>query len=247
MFISGFKFEADIFLNPLSINLNKLTLERYRCLFNDIPVFYNFLASFLSAFVPTLVTLFTTSLAGFAFCKYNFPGKKILFLFIISTMFIPAQLIYVSLFVMMSRLGWINTYQGLIIPFIAPAFGVFFMRQFMMSFPDEILEAARIDGLSEFGIYWRIVLPIIKPALGAFGALYFMQRWNDYLWPLLVSSDKEMMTIMVSLPSITDAAAMRTPWGEVMAGCSLAILPLLIIFLLGQKYFISGLTIGYSK
>lgn len=144
----------------------------------------------------------------------------------------------------MVRLGWVNTYWPLIIPGAASAFGIFLMRQYIVGIPTELLEAARLDGASEFGVFWRIVLPIMKPALATLGTLSFVGSWNDFVWPLIILREPSMHTIMVSVSKLPTATGFNTPWGVIMAGATVAVLPTLLVFALAQRFIISGITLG---
>src|SRR5262249_47999175 len=158
--------------------------------------------SLVIAIIATLTVLFFTSLAGFAFAKYRFKGNRFLFIVLLASTMIPFQLILVPLYILMSRLSWSNSYLSLIIPFMAPALWIFLMRQFMVSIPTELIEAARIDGASEFGIYWRVMLPLARPALAAQAVLTFLGSWNSFLWPLAVLHNRDFMTLPVGMSSM---------------------------------------------
>lgn len=144
----------------------------------------------------------------------------------------------------MVRLGWVNTFLPLIIPGAASAFGIFLMRQYITGIPTELLEAARLDGAGEFGVFWRIVLPIMKPALAALGTLSFVGSWNEFVWPLIILREPNMHTIMVSVSRLPTAQGFNTPWGVIMAGAAVAVIPTLLVFVFAQRFIISGLTMG---
>jgi multiple sugar transport system permease protein len=165
-----------------------------------------------------------------------------------STM-IPFELILIPLFILMSRLGWTNSYASLIIPFMAPALGIFLMRQYISTLPSELMEAARIDGASEFGIYWRIMLPLMRPALAAQAVLTFLGSWNSFLWPLTVLRDRESMTLPIGTVSMMGSitAGSEPPVGASMAAATLITIPVIIVFLMVQRYYISGLTAAGVK
>ena len=191
--------------------------------------------------------LFTSSIAGFAFAKYQFPGKNLLFYLILATMMIPFFITPIPVFYIIRQLSWINTFQGLIIPGIFSAYGIFLMRQFIMTIPDELLDAARIDGASEPRIYWRIILPLVTPALATLGTFTFIGSWNAFLWPLLVINDREMMTVPLGLNSLRLFAAEATNVHLMMAGTVLSVLPTLVIFIFLQRYFIRGIALTGLK
>ena len=172
-----------------------------------------------------------------------------MFIVLLGSTMIPFQLILVPLFIMMSRLGWTNTYYSLTIPFMAPAIAIFLMRQFIVSIPSELIEAARIDGSSEFGIYWRIILPLSRPALAAQGILTFLGTWNSFLWPLAVLRRGEMMTLPVGMASMQGGltAGSEAPVGATMAGATLITIPVIIVFIMVQRHYIAGLTAASVK
>ena len=204
-----------------------------------------FINSVFIATASTLLTLFFCSLAGYAFAKYQFRGKTILFGILLASMMIPFQVLLVPLFGLMYDIGWLNSYKAIIIPFSVGAFGVFLMRQFIVTIPSELLDAARIDGCSEFGIYYRIVLPIIKPALGALTIYSFLSSWNGYLWPLIVLRDEAKYTLPIGLANLI--GIYRQDYGMLMAGTLLSLLPIVVLFLAMQREFVQGITLGGVK
>ncbi len=228
----------------LAIVWNKLT-SNYRNLWKAVPYNRYFINSVFIATASTLLTLFFCSLGGYAFAKYQFRGKTILFGILLASMMIPFQVLLVPLFGLMYDIGWLNSYKAIIIPFSVGAFGVFLMRQFIVTIPSELLDAARIDGCSEFGIYYRIVLPIIKPALGALTIYSFLSSWNGYLWPLIVLRDEAKYTLPIGLANLI--GIYRQDYGMLMAGTLLSLLPIVILFLAMQREFVQGITLGGVK
>jgi multiple sugar transport system permease protein len=194
-----------------------------------------------------LGVLFTSSIAGFAFAKYQFPGKNVLFYLILATMMIPFFITLIPVFYIIRQLGWINSFQGIIIPGIFSAYGIFLMRQFIAGIPEELLDAARIDGASEPMIYGRIIVPLIRPALATLGTFTFIGSWNSFLWPLLVINDRDMMTVPLGLNSLRLFASEAVNLNLLMAGTVLSVLPTLIIFVLLQRYFIRGIALTGLK
>ena len=227
-----------------TIAWNKLTTN-YRKLWSLVPFNQYFLNSVFIATASTLLTLFFCSLGGYAFAKYQFKGKRILFGILLASMMIPFQVLLVPLFGLMYNIGWLNSYKAIIIPFSVGAFGVFLMRQFIISIPSELIDAARIDGCSEFGIYYRIILPIIKPALGALTIYSFLGSWNGYLWPLIVLRDEQKYTLPIGLANLI--GTYRQEYGMLMAGTFLSLLPIVILFLAMQREFVQGITLGSVK
>ncbi len=228
----------------IAIVWDKLT-SNYRNLWETVPFNRYFINSVFIATASTLLTLFFCSLGGYAFAKYQFRGKTILFGILLASMMIPFQVLLVPLFGLMYDIGWLNSYKAIIIPFSVGAFGIFLMRQFIVTIPSELLDAARIDGCSEFGIYYRIVLPIIKPALGALTIYTFLSSWNGYLWPLIVLRDEEKYTLPIGLANLI--GIYRQDYGMLMAGTLLSLLPIVILFLAMQREFVQGITLGSVK
>ena len=228
----------------LSIVWDKLT-SNYRNLWKKVPYNRYFVNSVFIATASTLLTLFFCSLGGYAFAKYQFRGQKILFGILLASMMVPFQVLLVPLFGLMYDIGWLNSYKAIVIPFSVGAFGVFLMRQFIVTIPSELLDAARIDGCSEFGIYYRIVLPIIKPALGALTIYSFLGSWNGYLWPLIILRDEAKYTLPIGLANLV--GIYRQDYGILMAGTLLSLMPIVILFLAMQREFVQGITLGGVK
>ena len=228
----------------LSIVWDKFT-SNYRNLWKTVPYNRYFVNSIFIATASTLLTLFFCSLGGYAFAKYQFRGQKILFGILLASMMVPFQVLLVPLFGLMYDIGWLNSYKAIVIPFSVGAFGVFLMRQFIVTIPSELLDAARIDGCSEFGIYYRIVLPIIKPALGALTIYSFLGSWNGYLWPLIILRDEVKYTLPIGLANLV--GTYRQDYGMLMAGTLLSLMPIVILFLAMQREFVQGITLGGVK
>jgi multiple sugar transport system permease protein len=197
------------------------------------------------AVVSMILICFTSAMAGYSLAKKQFPGRMIIFWMFMATMTLPKQVLMVPLYTMMSQLGWINTYQGLIFPAIGWPFGIFLMKQFMQTMPTEMISAARIDGCGEFKIFTRIVLPLVKPGLGALAIFTFMSSWNDYFWQLIMINNDWMKTIPIGVAGLQMENS--TDYGLIMAGSTLASVPMIAIFLLFQKYFTQGIMMGAVK
>jgi multiple sugar transport system permease protein len=222
------------------------TLLNYQQLFTRFPAWRWMLNSCLVAGAATLLSLLISSMSGYAFGKKQFFGKRVLFVVLLSTMMMPQQVILIPLFLQMKRLGMMNSYAGMVLPLVAWPFGMFLIRQLMRSTPNELIDAARIDGASEIGIFRRIILPLSKPALGALGIFTFMQAWNDYLWQLIIINDSRMLTLPVAISTVTRAENFAN-LGLMMTGATFAFIPMFIIFMLFQDYFVKGLTVGAVK
>lgn len=246
MFAASFMDQGQIFSGSLALWPRQWTLDNYQSVTQLIPLYRNLLNSFVISGGHTILSVFFASLAGYAFAKLEFPGRGALFFLILLTMMVPPEVGLIPSFVIMSFLHLVNTYWSLILPGAASGLGIFFMRQYMNSLPSAILEAARIDGCSELGIYVWIVAPMSLPALAAWAILAFIGSWNDYLWPLVMLRTPEMQTITLAVPSM-EAAGFNIPWGAIMAGSVVAVVPLLVVFLAFQRYFVAGMTLGAVK
>lgn len=221
------------------------TLEQYKNLFTRLDIGRNLFNSLFLSITVTILNLFLNSMAGFAFAKYRFKGKKQLFTVLLSSMIIPSQVTMLPLFLMLKYMGFINTYMAIIIPGLANIFGIFLIRQYALSIPDSLIEAARIDGATDFQIYSKVVVPLIVPILITLAIFTFMTTWNDFLWPLISLTDNSMYTLPVALANLMGE---HTKDPELMmAGSVLTILPILIVFLILQKYYIRGIMMGSVK
>ena len=218
----------------------------YQDLVAALPFWNSLWNSFAIAITHTALVLFFCSLAGYAFAKYQFPGKEGLFAFLLATLMVPGVIGLIPSFVIMRWLSWIDTWYPLIVPGIANAFGIFWMRQYIDSaIPGDMIDAARIDGAHEFRIYWNIIVPVIAPALAALAILTFMGKWNDFQWPLLILKEEAKYTLPVALSTLRSLRG--TEIGVQILGATGAILPILIVFLTASRQFISGITAGAVK
>lgn len=201
--------------------------------------------SVLVASVYTLLGLVVCTAAGYAFAKFEFRGRGLLFGAVLITLALPSQVTLVPLFQIMVTLGWLDTYQALILPNLALPFGIFLMRQTMQAVPDELLQAARVDGAGEFRVFSRIVLPTVRPALAALAIFLFLAQWNEFVYPLVVLRTPESFTIPVSLASLQGIGT--TDYGQLMMGTFLSVLPILVLFLFLQRHFVAGILAGAVK
>lgn len=205
-----------------------------------------FLNSAIVSLVQTFAPLLLCSLAGYSLAKFNYPGRNLIFLFILSTIMLPIQVTLVPTFLIVKELGWVNTYAGLIVPGLATTFGTFLMRQFFLALPSEYIDAARIDGASEPRIFWTIMLPMCRPALSALAIFSFTGSWNSFLWPLVVVNQDEMRTIPLGI--VFYVGEQRAPeYGQLLAVAVIATLPVLALFLIMQREFIKGAAISGLK
>lgn len=245
MLSTAFKGGGAIFDYPPSWISSPVTLENFREVWTVVPFGRYLFNSLFIAICVTIGEVLTSALAAYAFARLRFPGRDALFLMYLATLMIPGQVTVIPNFILMRYLGWINTYQGLIIPTAFTAFGTFLLRQYFLSIPRELEEAARVDGAGYFEIWWRIIIPLASPAIATLGVFSFMGAWNSFLWPFIMVSASEMRTLTVALRSLQTQYA--TEWGMMMAGSLIAMLPMLAIFLSAQRYFVRGIaTTGFG-
>lgn len=250
MFVGSFMKDVDLFSSSPNIwPRNGIDVTSYVKLFAEIGYGQPLFNTFYLAVVRTAGTLFFCSLAGFAFAKRRFPGRNALFFFMLATMMLPTQITLIPWYLLMVKiLGWSNTYWPFWIPQWATAFGIFWMRQYIGStIPDEMLEAAAIDGCSVFGTFWRVVLPLIVPGMAVLGILNFVEGFNLFLGPLLILSDPEKITAPLALANFKGTTVIAPRYSLMFAGSTLATLPLLIIFFAFQKQLIAGIMSGAVK
>ena len=206
-----------------------------------------FLNSLVVATSITLGVLFTSSLAGYAFARLPFPGRDQIFLGYIATMMIPFAVVMIPFFVLMRAFDWVDTLNALIVPGLFSAWGTFMMRQFMLTIPLELEDAAMLDGCSDFGIYWRIFMPLSQPVIATLAIFQFMGSWNSFLWPLIIIRSMEKKTLPLGLAAFQEMVALRTPWHLVMAASVMSVFPILVLFVLGQKYYVQGIVTSGLK
>ncbi|MBM4429761.1 MAG: carbohydrate ABC transporter permease, partial [Chloroflexi bacterium] len=241
MLSTSFKDRNQAITLPIRWLPDPFTLENYRLIWEGNDLARNFLNSVIVSLAVTGLMLITCSMAGYAFAKKSFWGKELIFTILIGTMTIPGFVMLVPLFLLIIRLGMYDQLIGVIIPFSAGVFGIFLMRQFISTIPDELLDAARVDGASELRIWWRIVVPLSSPALATLAIFTFQGNWNAFLWPLILLDSKDKWTLMLALVRYSrEYSAGLTDWPIVMAGVVIAILPLFVVFLALQRYFFRG-------
>jgi len=249
MLVTSIKPVEEVQLYPPSFIVKHPTLLPYQELFRLIPMLKYLWNSIYVAATVTIANIFFCSLAGYAFAKHRFWGRDKIFLVLLCSLMIPWQVNLISGFILMRKLGWLNSYNALIVPVMAGVFGVFLCRQFIMSIPDDLVDAAKIDGCSEFTIYRLVILPLIKPVLATLAILTFLQQWNNFIWPLIVINSSEMRTLPLALSVLNGQFGTR--FAMVMAGAAVATTPMLIVFLAFQKYFIKGIAMtglrGHEK
>ncbi len=245
MVVTSFKFEGDIVKFPPALWANRFTFEAYQGIWRRIPFLLFYKNSLIFAGGVTVFSLLFDSMAGYAFARLRFKGKNVLFILVLSTLMIPFQVTMIPLFVELFKFNILNTYWGLILPRATNAFGIFMMRQFFITLPKDLEEAARVDGCSEFGIYRKIMLPLCMPALASLGIFHFMFNWNDLLYPLLFTNTVEMRPLPAGLALFMGQHVIE--YAILMAGSCLAIAPLFFAYMFSQKYFTKGIAMTGIK
>ena len=235
--------EATIY--PPRLLPSSVTLEHYRELFTRLNIGRAFFSSTVIAVGTTVLSLLLNSMAGYAFAKLRFGGRDRLFAVLVAALVIPTQVAMLPLFLMLKSVRLVNSYWGVILPSIATIFGIFLIRQFMLSIPDELLDAARIDGANEWRIYWNIVLPLARPVLVTLAIFTFMSAWNDFMWPLIVLTDDAKYTLPVAVANLVGEHVQDTEL--MMASSVLTVLPVLLLFLALQRHYIAGIMMGSVK
>jgi multiple sugar transport system permease protein len=220
-------------------------VQQYVGLFTRLNVAHYAANSAILSLAVTLVSLFVNSMAGYAFAKYRFAGREQVFRLLVASMIIPSQVTMLPLFLMLNKMGLVNTYFGVLIPGIASIFGIFLIRQYALSIPDSLIEAAKMDGAGDFRVYWSVILPLCKPILITLAIFTFMGTWNDFLWPLIVMTDDSMYTLPLALASLSGEHVQDTEL--MMAGSAMTVLPVMLVFFALQKYYIRGIMAGGVK
>lgn len=246
MLSTSFKLAEDIFGYPPQFIPANPVLDNYIYVIFTKNVLVNLKNTAVIALLATSLSLFFTTLGGYGFAKFDFPGKKGLFALLLATMVIPGAVMMVPSFIIMREFGWVDTIWPLVIPGAASAFGIFFFRQYISTISNELLDAARIDGAGEFRIYWNIIVPIIAPGMVSLGLIFFMSSWNAFQGPLIYLKSPEKMVMTQAISSMQGSAGF-TAWGEYMAMSVISLIPLLIIFLVFQRRIIDGITAGAVK
>lgn len=245
MVLTSFKPEADVVTTPPRLWPHVVTLSAYRSIWSRIPFLRYLWNSVVFTVGVTLISLTLDSLAGYGFARLPYRGRNVAFMAVLLTLMLPFHVTLVPLFVMLARLHWLNTYAALIVPRATNAFGIFMMRQFFVTLPGELDEAARIDGAGELQIFYRVYLPLTAPALGTLLVFHFMYNWNDFLWPMIMTASDNMRTLPVGLALFMGQHVVE--YAVIMAGATLTLLPVLVLFLFLQRYFVKGLASSAIK
>lgn len=246
MLLGSFKTQGELLQRPITWWPQAPTLDNYETWLSQLNYGQFFTNSVVVAVTVVVGNLAFCSMVGYALAKMQFPGKRLLFGLVMLTLMVPGVVTLVPMFVLVSNMGLVNTYPALILPFLAGPLGVFLMRQFMLGIPDELIEAARLDGAGEFRVFFRVVLPQCGPALATLSILTFLGSWNNFLWPLVVAQTEQMYTLPVAL-SLYSVGTNGTYYGLLMAGSVLVVTPILILFLFLQRYFVQGIATSGLK
>jgi len=241
MISTAFKGDAEIYVYPPKWLPSSLHWENFLHVWRTVPFWRFYLNSIIVTSIITIGQVVTATLAGYVFARIRFPGRDAIFYLYLSTLFIPTQVTMLPLFLIMNRLGWIDTYQGLTVPFLANAFAVFFLRQFFATIPRELEDAAIMDGCSRLRFLFQIMLPLSRPALATITLFIFLSHWDDYLWPLIITNSTAMRTLPIGLRFFVEEAG--THYHYMMAGTIIAVAPVILLFLVAQKQFIQGIAI----
>jgi multiple sugar transport system permease protein len=241
MVVNSLKDIRGIYQYPPSFVPTSLEFGNYVEAWNAAPFGTFFMNSVIVSVAVVIGQLLTASLAGYSFARLRYPGRDAIFLLYISLLMVPFTVLLIPLFVQMRTFGWVNSLLPVIVPFLFTPWGTFMMRQFMVTLPRELEDAARIDGCGFFRTYWLVILPLTKPALATLGIFTFVNTWNSFQWPLIVLGTPNVKTLPLGLASFQAQSAMRTPWHLIMAAATFIVIPVLITFVLGQKYYVRGI------
>lgn len=245
MISTSLKEPSGVFSTSLDLFSFPLLWQNYVDAWNAIPFGRFYWNSFIIAVAVTLGQVLTSAMAAYAFARLKFPGRDKIFFAYLATMMVPGAVTMIPVFVLLKKLGWIDTYKALILPGIFSAYGTFMLRQFFMTLPSELEDAAKIDGCSFVGIFWRIILPLSKPALATLSTFTFLGSWGNFMWPLIVTNSKEMKTLPIGLSYFQDMY--NTEWTLLMAGSIIVLIPTLIIFIFNQRFFVKGIALSGLK
>lgn len=243
MFSTSLKWPHEVY--NLKLIPDEPTLDNYIYVLEDGRFYRWFINSFIIATLTTLSNVFFDSLVGYTLCKFSFAGRKLVFIAILSTLMIPTEMLVIPWYLMSQQFGWLDSYWGIMFPGMMTAFGTFLMKQFFETVPDDFIEAARIDGLNEFQIFWSVALPLVKPALAALAIFVFLGNWTAFIWPLIVTNSVELYTLPVGLAGFGDET--DTAWELIATGAAISTIPTLIVFLIFQRFIIKGVVMAGLK
>ncbi|WP_235793866.1 carbohydrate ABC transporter permease [Virgibacillus salidurans] len=244
MVSTSLKAPMDIF--NLNIIPESPTLANYIQILQESMFVRWFFNSIIIAVITTISVIFFDTLVGYIIAKFNFFGKKLLFILILSTLMVPVEMLIIPWYMMSSELGWTDTYWGILFPGLMTGFGVFLMKQFMEQIPEDLLNAARIDGMNEFSIFFKIAVPQVWPAISALGIFSFLSNWNAFLWPLIVTESSSLRTLPVGLSYFSSGEA-ESQWHLIMTGATISVIPLILVFIFLQRHIIKGIVLTGMK
>ena len=254
MVTSSFKPGASILNDPLGFNPAHATLRHWTAMFDNVPIVHALLNTLIVVVVKGGLLLVFSPLAGYGFAKFAFPFKNFLFGFVLLTLMLPTLVLIVPLLLEMSQVGWINSYQALILPGAVDAFSVFWMRQTIAQIPDELIDAARIDGAGPLRVFWSVCVPVLRPALAALAVLSLFNIYNDLVWPIVAVNDQSHETLAILLAGLSSnvsgaqgSTSSADLWGQLMAACTFATIPTILLFVALQRHFLRGLLAGSSR
>ena len=247
MILSSFKDAGEIWTFPPVFMPKKFQWSNYRDAWDALPFDRFLFNSIIVTVCVTIGQLFTCSLGGYAFARLRFPGRDKIFLLYLATMMIPFPVMMIPLFIIMRTLGWIDTLIALIVPGLFSAWGTFLMRQYMLGIPKALEDAARIDGCSYWRLYWNIIVPLCKPVFATLGIFTFMGTWNEFFWPLIMINTISAKTLPLGLVMFQTRIAAETPWHLIMAASCAIVLPIIVLFIIGQKYYVKGIVMSGIK
>jgi multiple sugar transport system permease protein len=245
MLSSAFKSSGEIMRIPPTLFPQEPSFKAFQTVIDEAPYFRWFFNSLLVSTTITGLVIFTCSLGGYIFAKFDFPGKNVIFVTLLATMMVPFPVLLIPTYLVVKNLGLVNSLWALIVPAMVSAFGIFLMRQFIAGIPSDLIEAARLDGASEFAIYARIIVPLARPPMAALGIFTFLGAWNDYLWPLIVINDIDRSTLPLALTFFNSQHAQR--YDLVMAAATMAVIPVIIVFLIFQRQIVNALVLAGLK
>jgi len=246
MISAAFKTRQEIYRTPVTLLPDQINLDNFRAAWEAAPFGRFYVNSLIVTGIVASVKVINSVLSAYALVFMRFPGRRILFLFVIAALMVPQEVTIVPNYLLMADLGWVNSYPGIIFPLLAVAFGTFLLNQHFRSLPREMIEAARVDGSGHLRILWSVVLPVSRPVVVTVALIYVVSGWNEYLWPLIVTNTLEMRTLPIGLNYLKDTEG-NTQWGVVMAGALIVIVPVVAFFLWTQRHLIQGLTSGSVK
>lgn len=248
LMVSSFRPAVELIRNGITLNIDasSFTLENYEFLFTQAAQYWRWYGnSLIVTLLAVVLSLFFSSMVGYTLAVYEFKGRNLLFMFVLLTMMIPFEIMMLPLYELVIALGVVNSYTGIILPSIVAVNAVFFFRQYATGLPTELMDAARIDGSTEYGIFFKIMVPIMKPSFGAMTILLGLNNWNNFLWPLLVIRSNDLFTLPIGLQSLV--SPYESNYNILISGAVLSVLPIVLLFVFFQKYFVSGLTAGGVK